>query len=604
LLSALRQSIALFTLAPLLLATGNFGGRAASSPGISAEMKWNPWSESIFQQAQREHKFVLLDLEAVWCHWCHVMDDVTYADPAVRRVLNDHYLLVKVDQDARPDLSNRYEDYGWPATVVFNASGGEIVKRQGYMPPREMLSMLNAIVADPSPGPSAVPEKAITFSHTTVMPPALLEKLHKDFDLQYDSDAAGWGFGHKYLDADSVEYAMLLALRGDASAATRVRATLAAEQKLVDPVWGGADQYSVDGNWNEPHFEKLTAVQADVIRIYSLAYAQWSDPASLNTAQSVHAYVTHFLTSPDGAFYVSQDADLDPGKDSQAYYALGDGARRRQGIPRVDRHLYARENGWMIAALCQLYASAGDRTALAQAERAADWVSAHRTLPGGGFRHGEHDAAGPYLSDTLAMGRAFLSLYVVTGDRRWLGRSQAALGFINVEFAAAPGPGFMTSRTATDAAYRPHPERDENEQLARYANLLYQYTGDPAAKRAAEWSMDYLATPAIALRPMAGSILLAEAEFSSDPVHVTIVSAKQDAAATGLFRTALASPSAYKRIEWWDRAEGHPLRTDVEYPQLSRPAAFLCRERSCSLPIFEAQKLESKILQALRHPQG
>lgn len=599
-LKNLRQ----FAFVPVLLPFLAASAQGMPVSAAKAELNWQPWSAAVFAQAKLEHKFVLLDLQAVWCHWCHVMDDVTYANPAVRKELNAHYLLVKVDQDSRPDLSNRYEDYGWPATVVFNAEGGEIVKRQGYMPPDEMLSMLQAIVKDPSPGPSVVPQKPIRFASAAVLPVAVYTKLNDDFNLQYDAKEAGWGFGHKYLDADSVEYAMLLALHGDQKENSRVRATLAAEQKLIDPVWGGADQYSVDGNWNEPHYEKLISVQSDVIRIYSVAYAQWQDPAYLKAAQHVHSYVNQFLTSPEGAFYVSQDADLTDGKDSDAYYVLNDAGRRKLGIPHVDKHLYARENGWMIAALCQLYASAGDRTALVQAERAATWVGAHRGLAGGGFRHGEDDAAGPYLDDTLSMGRAYLSLYIVTGDRSWLVKAQDALQFIDRGFQAKTSPGFITSKIATDPAYRPHPERDENEQLLRFANLLYQYTGDPSAKQVSAQAMRYLVTPAIALQPMAGSILLAAAEFRSEPVHVTIVGSRNDPSAQALFVAALASPSAYKRIEWWDPARQKPLRPDVTYPKMSRAAAFLCRQRSCSMPMFNSAKLELKIDQALRHPQA
>jgi uncharacterized protein YyaL (SSP411 family) len=285
----------------LLLLTASAVPDAAAASGLH----WQPWSDQVFAQARQEHKFVLLDLEAVWCHWCHVMDDVTYADPSVQRILNEKYLLVKVDQDSRPDLSNRYEDYGWPATVVFDGEEHEIVRRQGYMPPKEMLAMLNAIIEDPSPGPSVTAEKPVSFSTSSSFAPATIAELQKNFDRQYDTDAAGWGFGHKYLDADSVEYAMLLALHGNTQAAHRARATLDAERKLIDPVWGGAYQYSVDGNRNEPHYEKLIGIQADVIRTYSLAWAQWHDPQDLKSAQAVERYVRTFLTDPGGAFYVS-----------------------------------------------------------------------------------------------------------------------------------------------------------------------------------------------------------------------------------------------------------------------------------------------------------
>src|SRR5579872_5789047 len=127
---------------------------ASGAKAESRKLEWHPWSESIFAQAKEQHRFVLLDLEAVWCHWCHVMDEVTYRDADVVRLLKAKYILVKVDQDSRPDLSNRYEDYGWPATIVFDGKKHEIVKRQGYLPPKMMASMLQAIIDDPTPGPS------------------------------------------------------------------------------------------------------------------------------------------------------------------------------------------------------------------------------------------------------------------------------------------------------------------------------------------------------------------------------------------------------------------------------------------------------------------
>src|ERR1700759_3086353 len=113
-----------------------------SSPAMAAPIKWQPWSEDLFAQAQREHKLVILDLEAVWCHWCHVMEEKTYSDPKVQQLIGSNYIAVRVDQDSRPDLSNRYEDYGWPATIVFDSKGRELAKRSGFIPPGPMASML------------------------------------------------------------------------------------------------------------------------------------------------------------------------------------------------------------------------------------------------------------------------------------------------------------------------------------------------------------------------------------------------------------------------------------------------------------------------------
>src|ERR1700728_1007998 len=141
---------------------------------------WHPWSDAIFAQAAKEHKFVLLDLEAVWCHWCHVMDKETYADPTVRKLMGKNYIAVKVDQDSRPDISNRYEDYGWPATVIFKADGSELVKRQGYLEPRRMPWIRQAVIDDPTPGPSIESEKAISYAATPFIAPALLADVRKE----------------------------------------------------------------------------------------------------------------------------------------------------------------------------------------------------------------------------------------------------------------------------------------------------------------------------------------------------------------------------------------------------------------------------------------
>ena len=100
---------------------------------------------------------------------------------------------MKVDQDARPDISNRYEDYGWPATVVFAGDGSEIVKRQGYIPPRPMASLLQAIIDDPSPGPSVEKEAAFHPADDSTIAPLLLARIQGQFEKQYDTPGGGLG---------------------------------------------------------------------------------------------------------------------------------------------------------------------------------------------------------------------------------------------------------------------------------------------------------------------------------------------------------------------------------------------------------------------------
>src|SRR5215510_12268621 len=445
----------------LMVAIATLAG-AQAAPDKTGLLKWQSWSDEVFTQAKQQHRFVLLDLEAVWCHWCHVMDANTYSNPAVIKILQSQYIVVKADQDSRPDLSNRYEDYGWPATVVFNADGQEIVKRRGYLPPAEMASMLGAIIADPSPGPSVRPDAKLELPASPFLSAAVRRHLHANFLAGYDEKYGSWGFNQKLLDWDSVEYAMVLARRdNDAHARQMAQHTFAGQLHLLDPVWGGVYQYSTDGDWNHPHFEKIMQMQAENLRIYSLGYAWWHDPAYLHAAQDIRRYLKTFLTSPEGAFYTSQDADVIEGRHSARYFALNDVERRRQGIPRVDKHIYGRENGWAITGLVTLYAATGDATVLEEALTATRWVLANRALPDGGFRHDSNDATGPYLGDTIAMARSFLALYGATGDRKWLEHAQTAVKFIDSNFRDPQGAGFVTSKTATDKAYLPHAQRDE-----------------------------------------------------------------------------------------------------------------------------------------------
>lgn len=564
-------------------------------------IRWEAWSGDVFARAAREHRFVLLDLEAVWCHWCHVMDEMTYSDEHVIGLVNARYIAVRVDQDSRPDLSNRYEDYGWPATIVFAADGSEIVKRSGYIPPMPMASMLQAIIDDPSPGPSVVKEVPPVFGKDAALTPALRAQLEKTYAEHYDAKYGGWGFVYKYLDAPSVEYALARARRGDAGAAKMARQTLDGERNLLDPAWGGVYQYSTGGVWNEPHFEKIMSMQAGNLRVAALAYALWHEPRDLETAQAIHRYLVTFLRSPEGAFYTSQNADLVDGEHAGEYFKLNDAKRRAKGIPRVDTHVYARENGWAIEALATLATSAGDAHALAEARSAAEWVYGHLRRADGGFEHGAQpatNAGGPYLGDTLAMGRAFLALYAATGERLWLHRAQQAASFIETRFRA--NPGYVTS--ALDHAHAPlaHTpggkwQRDENCEVARFANLLHHYDGDPKHEAMAKNAMRYLSAPEVAAPAPAGNLLLTDFELRAQPLHVTVVGAKADANARSLFGAATALPYVYKQVEWLDRAEGPLPGSSVEYPPMTKAAAFVCSSNRCSRPAFTATELRTLV---------
>jgi uncharacterized protein YyaL (SSP411 family) len=570
------------------------------SPSFAAgPVKWSEWGDDLFARATAEKRFVILDLEAVWCHWCHVMENTTYADPEVGDLLASKYLPVRVDQDANPDLSSRYGDWGWPATIVFAPDGTEIAKIRGYIEPERMQALLKAVIDDPSPGPSVGEAFEVKPSASAFLTREQRAELIKNYDDSYEHKIGGWGDSQKYIDADSMDYAMSRAEAGDAVATKRARETLDAALALIDPVWGGVFQYSEAGSWTHPHFEKIMSFQAQYLRQYSQAYALWKDPKYLAAARDIERYLTGFLVSPDGAFYVSQDADLDHDTDGHKFYALGDAERRKLGTPRIDMNLYARENGWAISGLVALYNVTNDPKVLALAERAAKWVNGNRALPGGGFRHGDKDRGGPFLSDTLAMGQASLDLYAATGNRDWLTAAAKAGDFVASTFRDETG-GFLTSKTSeAKAGVFAKPARlvDDQVQVARLMNLLNRYFGNDAYREQASHAMRYLAgASADMIRPLPG-VLLADEELAIEPTHMTVVGHKDDPRAQALHVAARALPAGYKRLEWLDLREGKLPNADVEYPDLGEPAAFACSNRICSFPSFNAEELQATVQQ-------
>jgi len=570
---------------------------AADAAVPPSEITWHSWSDDLFVQARAQKRFVLLDLEAIWCHWCHVMDQTTYQDRDVARLIGEQYLAVRVDQDADPALSVRYQDYGWPATIVLAPDGSEIVKRRGYLSPPAMASMLAAIIKDPSPGPSVVAAEAPQPAHSAILDATTRQALVATYFEAYDQQHAGWGTQQKFIDPDSLEYALVHA-KSDPKQAAMARNTLNAAVALIDPVWGGIYQYSDQRDWKSPHFEKIISFQTQYMRLYAEAYRLLDEPSYLQAAQSIDRYVQRFLTSPDGAVYTSQDADVDAALTGHVFYAMSDLERRRHLNPRIDMHVYARENGRAIAAWAALYDATGDAQYLSRAQRAANWLSAHRALSAGGFTHGEHNAAPAALGDTLAMGEGFVALYASTGERAWLKRARRAADFIEAHFAL-PGGGYAT--VATSAGGRgvfkeSVRDVDENIAVARFANGLYRYSGAARYRRVAQHAMRYLASPQLANgQRLRSGILLADAELGSEPTHVTIVGHKDDASAQTLHLAALRYPSMYRRVDWWDKREGAMPNPDVRYPELARAAAFICTGNTCSQPVFDSMQLAQTI---------
>ena len=518
-----------YALALLLLATGCAASpvtprtartHATTSAAVPegaprAPLAWAKLDATTLARAKAERKYIVLDGSAEWCHWCHVMEATTYHDPAVRKLLDARFISVKVDVDSRPDIEERYGDYGWPATVIFSPDAVELGKYRGYIAPEKFVGILRDVVESnvaeqgaPQPGVEKPAAPARPMSEEEL---AWIGRfVEVELEEYWDEKQGGWGRTQKAPLAWDNAWALKKAARGDATSKQRALFTLERQAKLIDPVWGGIYQYSAAADWDHAHFEKLMPFQAGALDNYAAAYALTRDPAQLALANKMRSYLEGMLLGPGGGFYATQDADVNahdatkPFMNGHDYYALGEVARRKAGLPRIDTHVYGKENGLAIYAYCTYVAATQDASALAVAERAAAHVLATHATPSGAISHDAQKPDAParllYLADNAAFGLALVRLHEVTGKREHLDAATRIAAVMLRDMQDARGGGFFASTLDPDAAgvfaTRRTPFEDNVTALRLLARLAKTDTANaPAYRTAIARTFHAIATP-------------------------------------------------------------------------------------------------------------
>jgi len=356
-------------------------------PNRAAEIGWHTWSEEAFAEAGKLDRPILLSISAVWCHWCHVMDETTYSNPGVIDLINREYLPIRVDNDVRPDINQRYNMGGWPTTAFLTPSG-EILTGATYLPPDQMADALsriasyyrtqrpeiaNRVLEGRKRSGSSVARSAGTLDDSIV--DSVLGAVKNAYDPEY----GGFGSAPKFPQTDAVLLLLEQAqLRGDEELRTMAKHTLdrMAAGGTYDHVEGGFFRYSTTQDWSVPHFEKMLEDHAGLVN--GLALAGLRDTLDLTTG-----YLDRVLRDPATGLYAgSQDAD-------EHYYSLDAGGRAQASAPYVDRRIYTSWN----AALAVAYLDAAvrcERPALREhATALLNSLFEDRYGPGAGLTHAE-----------------------------------------------------------------------------------------------------------------------------------------------------------------------------------------------------------------------
>jgi uncharacterized protein YyaL (SSP411 family) len=565
-------------------------GAAPVRPPASAGLAWNEWSPEAFERARRERRIVMLSVQAGWCHWCHVMNDVTFQDPAVQAILGERFLLVRADGDARPDLATRYARYAWPATVFLDPDGQHVVGLRGYRPPARFRAILGEVLTAVAEGRAiADDEPADEPAHPDLV--QARDAVRAQLDAMYDEDDGGWGQQQRYPFTAPVEHALFrAAVHGEDRWRERALFTLERYAMLIDPVWGGMYQYSEGGVWDRPHFEKIAAVQAGSIGAFADAYAASGDRAWLERAEAVRRYVRAFLTSPEGAFYTSQDADLsEPHVPGPEYYARDDASRRALGIPRVDRHVYASHNGMLIAALARLAMASGESAPLREATAAAEHVlDTHRHATGLYVHDADASETLLHLADQSQLLAGMIALHQASGRAIWLAHARA-LADAMLGALRDPATGGFFAHTEDPHATGVFRERQvpirDNAIAARALLALARLTDDERYAEAARSALAACARPGElrSLGRIVGEYLLALELALSGHVLLTVVG-PDEPRTRALHRAALSVDEPTKLVELSRPGESR-------YADPGEPAVFLCTHEACSMPITDPSAL-------------
>src|SRR5882724_11148954 len=318
-------------------------------------VQWREWGEEAFAAAHKDDKPILLDIGAVWCHWCHVMDRESYDDPEIAKIINDNFIAVKVDRDERPDIDSRYQaavsavsgQGGWPLTG-FLTSDGKPFYGGTYFPPGEqhgrpsfrrvLLSIATAYrekrddaVEQAEKVVSAISRAESLSGQHADFSPAVITAIVESALEAYDARNGGFGNAPKFPHPAALDLLIDHAGRHKDERAKELYVNTLermARGGVYDQLAGGFHRYSVDERWVVPHFEKMAYDNSELLKNYVHAFQATGNAFFADVAKDIIRSMDEWLSNRElGGFYASQDADDSMDDDGDYFTWTRDEAR-------------------------------------------------------------------------------------------------------------------------------------------------------------------------------------------------------------------------------------------------------------------------------------
>jgi len=573
-------------------------------PNRADEIQWRDWGEDAFREAKETGKPVLLSLSAVWCHWCHVMDETSYSDDGVISFVNQHFIPVRVDNDQRPDVNARYNMGGWP-TTAFLTPEGEILAGATYVPPDQMKELLPKVNVHWQSNRDEIAGKAreLRERRTVAMSGERADISHDIFDAivrsvveNYDPVYGGFGEAPKFPHTDAIDL-LLYAYRRkrDPDVLHMARKTLEfmSRGEVFDQEWGGFFRYATRRDWTEPHYEKMLEDNAKLLPNVLTLYRITKEEAHAETARRTIDYLEWKLRDKEGGFFFgSQDAD-------EQFYKLSKEGRERAEEPYIDRTCYVSWNAMAISAYLEASWTL-DRPDLRDAAvQALDFLwNECRDPERGMYRF--HDGTEPrvlgLLGDQVHTAKALLDAHEVTGDSTHLDRALELSRSLLNRFVDRDGGGFYDVWDEVEDVGRLKDRQksiQDNTVCAEVFLRLHHLTREEDYRTIAQGTLEAFVSAYPHMGYFAAGYAHQVDTLLNPPAELNIVGDLSSAA--DLHRAALSLDVPARIVQLLDPQRDADRLAAFSLPPAPAPAAYACAGTMCSAPVTAADALAEAV---------
>lgn len=566
----------------------------------SAKINWLDWTDDAFRRAKEESKPVLLDISAVWCHWCHRLDKDTYSVPDIAEYIESHFIPIRIDTDKRPDINRRYNMGGWP-TTAFLTPDGRVIGGGTYFPPDQMRQVLRDIRSSfeksqgkptqeyEMPHPESIPIGSLS----TSIVDEVLGEVANNFDPIY----GGFGSQPKFPSTDALELALQKYHYGkNREFLGMVTLTLqnAGKGGIYDKEMGGFFRYSTTRDWSIPHFEKMSEDNAKWLQLYLHAYQAIGEQFYAEIARGIIRYVSAWLSDqPNGCFYGSQDAD-------EEYYSKSKSERANLESPFIDRNIYTNWNALMISAYLEASFVLGD-----ESTRDFALKSLHRLLElsygqGEGMYHfydGQAKLPNQML-DQIQIVTTLCDTYEATGEEEFLKLAEEITDTAASKLYDNEHGGFFDTVVDTNAPgflSKPAKPLDENSVAARALTRLYHLTGNENYRKMAEGTLRRFVELYPQFGFMAADYARAVDALLHEPTAIRIVGSREKPQTKGLLTEAWRAYEPRRVIQILDPELDRKRIADLGYQVTETPTAYICVGNVCTAPIAEPKQIAPEL---------